>query len=151
MKSMAKTDIEIIMDLLFELQGNTHASISEFKSNRVTKEIAIENMNKKLHKIENIIRNYFNRFKKLKSIDDFISFIEGYDLGVISRGAIIDKLADNRENWVLVLKALLIKNTTYFISIAYLLKKLNYMKINPINPFTLLDVEGIIIYKALRG
>ena len=61
-KEMAKTKSEFILELLFNLQANVHDAIQEFKSNRVTQEKAIENMNLKIYKIRNLIKEYMERF-----------------------------------------------------------------------------------------
>lgn len=57
-----KTKTEYILDMLFNLQTNVHDAISEFKSNRVSQEKAIENMNKKIYQIRNTIKEYMERF-----------------------------------------------------------------------------------------
>lgn len=57
-----KTKTEYILEMLFSLQSNVHDAISEFKSNRVSQEKAIENMNKKIFAIRNTIIEYIERF-----------------------------------------------------------------------------------------
>jgi len=84
-------------------------------------------------------------------IEDFITVINTLEKGVISRGTIIDYLADHNDNWVLILKALLIKNTTHFVSKHYLLEKLNFMKNDPGKAHLFLDIQGLNIYNCLKG
>jgi len=57
-----KTKTEYILEMLFSLQSNVHDAISEFKSNSVSQEKAIENMNKKIFTIRNTIKEYIERF-----------------------------------------------------------------------------------------
>ena len=84
-------------------------------------------------------------------IEKYITLVKNKPLGVISRGNIIDDLSDHNDNWILVLKALLIKNTTHFIAKSYLLEKLNFMKNNPGSAHLFLDNQGEALYNVLRG
>lgn len=69
----------------------------------------------------------------------------------ISRGNIIDHLSNCDDNWVLALKALLIKKNTFYIYIYYLLEKLEFMKNNPNKEHLFLDIQALNIYNALKG
>ncbi len=68
----------------------------------------------------------------------------------ITRGYLINLIANNNDEWIMVLKALLIKNPSYAISKRYVLEKLNFMKRNPSEPYRFLDYEGLAIYTVLR-
>ena len=73
----------------------------------------------------------FFSFRVDNSID-FRDYVNAYPIGVISRGHVIDKLSDKKGSWVYIIKALLIKNTTRYVSTLYLLEKIDFVNSNPI-------------------
>lgn len=83
-------------------------------------------------------------------IDKLIKMIEYTPTNQIARGTVINYIADNTDDWIMVLKALLIKNPSRGISKSYLLKKLKYMKRHPNQAWTFLDHEGMSIFTILR-
>lgn len=83
-------------------------------------------------------------------ITDLIDIIKETLFLPITRGVIIDYVAENTDTWILVLKALLIKNSSRFIAKSYLLEKLEFMKRNPKDPQGFLDIQGTLILNALR-
>ncbi len=68
-----------------------------------------------------------------------------------TRGEIIDYISNNTDNWILILKALLIKNPKKVISRYYILDKLRFMQKNPEQAHVFLDFAGLTIYNTLRG
>ena len=84
-------------------------------------------------------------------IDEFIEHLKNSPLAEISRGSIIDHLAGHEDNWILVLKALIIKNPRLTIHTNYLVDKLNFMHRNPDQQSVFLDFYGINIYRALKA
>jgi len=82
-------------------------------------------------------------------IEYFISLIKSKDVLMFTRGQIIDYIAENRDAWVMVLKALLIKNVAKYVSKYYILEKLNFMKEHRYCPSEILDPEGVIIFRKL--
>lgn len=83
-------------------------------------------------------------------IEEFIQHIKHAHANCITRGNIIDHLSENTDNWILILKALLIKNPKRYIHKEYLLDKLSFMKRNPFHAHMFLDYTGLVIYKALK-
>jgi len=83
-------------------------------------------------------------------IEYFINLIKSKNVLVFTRGQIIDYIADNGNDWVFALKALLIKNSDKYIFKSYLLEKLNFMREQPDRPYAFLDTEGAFIFSRLR-
>lgn len=83
-------------------------------------------------------------------IDGFINLIRSQNVLMFTRGRIIDCIAENNDDWIFALKALLIKNTKKFIHKSYLLEKLKFMKDHPDQPYSFLDCEGVFIFSRLR-
>lgn len=84
-------------------------------------------------------------------IEEFIAHIEHAHANCITRGNIIDHLAPNDDNWILVLKALLISNPKRYIHKEYLLEKLKFMKNNPTHAHLFLSLQPLCIYNSLKG
>lgn len=83
-------------------------------------------------------------------IEYFITFIQAQQVLMFTRGQIIDYIAENNDEWIFALKALLIKNTKKYIHKSYLLEKLKFMKAHPDQPYSFLDCEGAFIFSRLR-
>lgn len=83
-------------------------------------------------------------------IEKLIDMLNGINSINITRGNIIDYIANNNDSWILALKSLLIKNTEKYISRQYLLGKLRFMERNPSIPDAFLDYQGQEIYRALK-
>ncbi len=83
-------------------------------------------------------------------IEEFISLIEKAENSEITRGAIIDYIAGNEDDWVLAIKALLIVTPKRYMHRGYLLEKLAFMKNNP-DPYLFLSRQPLIIYNVLKG
>lgn len=83
-------------------------------------------------------------------IEYFINFIQGKQVVRFSRGQIIDYIADNHDDWVMALKALIIKTPKKYIYKYYVLEKLNFMKRHPSMPYEFLDYEGKSLFTILR-
>ena len=85
--------------------------------------------------------------KKTDTLVDLINYLKAIDYAIISRGHVIDKLSDKRADWVYILKSLLIKETTRYILVEYLLEKC----ISIINdPLGFLDWQGLAIFRSLK-
>lgn len=87
-------------------------------------------------------------------IEHLIKMLKAREINVepfITRGKLIDFVAEQTDFWVLTLKALLIKNPKKFISTHYVLEKLNFMKNNPQDFAMFLDYQGLAIFEALLG
>lgn len=84
-------------------------------------------------------------------IEEFIEEVRTSKKSQFLRGYIINILSEQTDNWILVLKALLIKNPSKFIYRSYLLDKLTFMSRNESNEQSLLDFQGLVIFRALKG
>ena len=68
----------------------------------------------------------------------------------ITRGKIIDFIAENTDNWALVIKALLINNPSKSVSTVYLVDKLKQMESEPNREEIYLSSEPRLIYLILQ-
>ncbi len=84
-------------------------------------------------------------------IEEFIEEVRTSKKSQFLRGYIINILSEQTDNWILVLKALLIKNPSKFIYRSYLLDKLTFMSRHEGNEQLFLDFQGLMIFRALKG
>ncbi len=83
-------------------------------------------------------------------IEEFIDYIEMKHRMMFTKGDIIDYLSDKKDDWVLIIKAFLIKDNHKWIRTTYLLGKLGFMVRNPNQQEIFLDYQGLEIYRALK-
>lgn len=68
----------------------------------------------------------------------------------MSRGHILDLLAENDNKWCNVIRALLLGKNEMLISVTYLIEKVNYCQNYPDNPENLLIGKYRQIFEALQ-
>ncbi|KKK71255.1 hypothetical protein LCGC14_2915780 [marine sediment metagenome] len=83
-------------------------------------------------------------------IKQFINFFRTEKSSFITRGSVLDVISVYNDDWVLMIKALLITNNVKYIQTSYLLEKVSYIYSHPNNPEAFLDYKGLAIYKALK-